>query len=207
MDGNIFLILFLFADVFIMGALASTAARHAYAHFHPVPPHEPERPQPHASHLQVTPLPPDERQRMVERAKTNFQAVLDRSSAQLQHDLGETEARLTRQLEKLGTDIVGKEIERYHTELDHLRQQAETAEKGAGDELGEHQAALKAKMTEEVEAEKQRLLAQLDTKVADAALSFLTETLQHNVDLGAQLPYLIKMMEEHKTELKKEVEA
>lgn len=204
MDGNIFLILFLFADVFIMGALAATALRHAYAHFHPAPQPEPEHPHAHPAANQ---LPPDERQRMVERAKTNFQAVLDHTSAQLQHDLGETEARLTHRLEKLGTDIVDKEMERYHAELDRLREQVETAEKGATGELGEHQAELKAKMAEEVETEKQHLLAQLDTKVADATLSFLTETLQHNVDLGAQLPYLIKMLEEHKAELKKEAGA
>jgi hypothetical protein len=204
-DGNIFLILFLFADVFIMGALASTAVRHAYAHFHPLP-HEPEHPRPHTAHPQSVPLPPDERLRMVERAKTNFQAVLDRSSEQLQRDLGETEARLTKQLEKLGTDIVGKEMERYHTELDRLRQQAEAAEKGATDALGEHQSELKTKMAEEVAAEKQHLIAQMDTKLGDAVASFLTETLQHNVDLGAQMSYITKVLEEHKTELKKEIE-
>jgi len=35
--------------------------------------------------------------------------------------------------------------------------------------------------------------------------SFLTETLQHNVDLGAQSAYLTAMLEEHKADFAKEV--
>ena len=54
-------------------------------------------------------------------------------------------------------------------------------------------------------AEKQRLLQQIDTKLADAVASFLMETLQHNVDLGAQSAYLTAMLEEHKTDFAKEL--
>jgi hypothetical protein len=39
--------------------------------------------------------------------------------------------------------------------------------------------------------------------LADAVASFLIETMQHNVDLGAQSTYLTTMLEEHKTELTK----
>jgi hypothetical protein len=45
----------------------------------------------------------------------------------------------------------------------------------------------------------------MDTKLADAVTSFLMETLQHNVDLGAQSAYLTAMLDEHKDELVKGV--
>jgi hypothetical protein len=58
-------------------------------------------------------------------------------------------------------------------------------------------------MVEEVAAERQALIQQMETKLADGVASFLTETLQHNVDLGAQTAYLTAMLEEHKDELTK----
>jgi hypothetical protein len=42
--------------------------------------------------------------------------------------------------------------------------------------------------------------------LGDAVASFLIDTLQHEVDLGAQTNYLIKTLDEHKDELKKEVD-
>mgnify|MGYP003296595883 CR=1 FL=1 len=71
--------------------------------------------------------------------------------------------------------------------------------------MAEQQDSLIAKMKEDVAAEKARLIAQIDTKLADATVSFLLETLQHNVDLGAQTAYLTGVLEEHKDEFKKEV--
>ena len=60
-------------------------------------------------------------------------------------------------------------------------------------------------MTEEITNEKEKLIQQIDTRLADAVTSFLIETLGHNVDLGAQNKYLIEMLEEHKPELIKGV--
>ena len=71
--------------------------------------------------------------------------------------------------------------------------------------MAKHQAELKAKMATEIEAEKQQLIKQTDTKLADAVASFLTETLGRNIDLGNQTEYLVSLLEEHKAEFIKEV--
>jgi F0F1-type ATP synthase membrane subunit b/b' len=191
--------LFLVIDVFFMGALAAVAARHAYAHFKP-PQHEPEKP--HAP-SQNGHLPPAVREHLLEAAQSKFQGVLDSSAEELQHDLQSTAERLNKQLDKVGTDIVGKEMVHYQAELIELRKKAEEAIGGAQAEITTHQAELKAKLEEDMAAEKQRLVQQLDTKLADAVASFLLETLQHNVDLGAQAAYLTTMLEEHKADFTK----
>ena len=69
--------------------------------------------------------------------------------------------------------------------------------------LEQHHAEMEAKLSEEIAAEKQRLIEQIDTKIADTVTSFIIETMQHNVDLGAQGAYLTSMLEEHKAELAK----
>jgi len=199
--SSLFLQLFLLLNVFLIGVLATVAVRHAYAHFRP-PLHEVYKTHPTK---QVVHLPPEVRERLLEAAQANFQNVLDHSAKELQHDLETTSTQLNKQLDRIGSAIVGNEMERYQTELEQLRKQAEAAIGGAQIGITEHQAELKAKLAEEMVAEQQRLVQQIDTKLADSVASFLTETLQHNVDLGAQTPYLLDMLEAHKTDLKKEV--
>jgi hypothetical protein len=196
-----YLQIFLLINVFLMGVLVAIAVRHAYAHFRPDH-HDIEKPR---STKQDVRLPPTVRKRLLETSEANFQTVLERSAAQLQRDLEVTEVQLNKRLEKLGTAVVGDEMDRYRAELDQLRKHAETTIVGAQAEIAEHQTELKAKLAEEMVAEKQRLVQQMDMKLADAVASFLIETLPHNVDLGAQSAYLMAMLEEHKAELTKGV--
>lgn len=204
-----FLQLFLLLNVFLIGALTTVALQHAYAHFRPR--HEAEK------RVQPTPgLSPAMRKQILETAQADFQAVLEKSAVELQRELHTTAVSLNQRLAKTGAEVVNYEVERYRAQLADLSKQAETAIGGAQKEVAEHQADLKARLAEkqaeleaklasDMAAEKQRLIQQMDTKLADAVASFLTETLQHNVDLGAQSRYLVAMLEEHKTELSKGV--
>lgn len=212
MTESILLQSFLLLNIFVMGILVSIAVRHAYAHFRPQS-HDAEKPQLHTQ-AQSIHLPPAVKERLLQASQAHFQAVLDRSVTDLQHDLKTTAFHLNNQLGKLGTDIISDEMKRYHASLEQLRKQAEATITSAQTEIALHQAELKsmlterqieleAKLTEEIAAEKQRLIQDIDTKLADAVASFLVETLQHDVDLGAQSAYLTSMLEEHKAELKK----
>lgn len=216
-----FLSIFLLCNVFLIGALAAIAIQHAYAHFKP--PHHESAPQPRPNSR----LPQVVKKRLLRKAENNYQTILDRSASELHHSLTATTDQLNKQIEKLGSEIAHDEMKRYRASLDQLREQAEKAIGGAQTEIDKHQAELQAKFTkrqaeldaklderhaaleadmkESVAAEKQRLLQQMDTKLADAVASFLTETLQHNVDLGAQSDYLMALLEEHKQELVKGV--
>jgi len=206
---DLFLQIFLMINVFLIGAFTATALRHGWAHLHPHPDEK-------LKHLAVpaVKLPNEVREHLLEKAQTNFQTVLDHSNAELERDLKDTVSRLNGKLEKMGAEIVADEMKRYRMDLDALRRQTEANISGAQTEISKHQtdlksridtkqAELEAKMNEEIAAEKQVLVAQLDTKLADAVASFLTETLQHNVDLGAQTSFLLSTLEEHKEELKK----
>ena len=207
-----FLQIFLLINMFIAGALAATAIRHAYAHFKP---HK-EAEKPPRPTAQVVHLPQEIKERLIKSSEAHFQTILNNSAEALQHDLKVTTAQLNKQLEKLGTDIAVHEMKRYHENLEQLRQQTESSISDAQLEITKHQAEIKAKLSErqteleaklneEILAEKKIRLQQIDTKLADAVSSFIVETLQHNVDLGAQGEYLTTMLEEHKAELIKEI--
>ena len=209
MGDSTFLQIFLLVNVFLVGVFTAVASRHAYAHFHPTH-HEPEKPR--AAAPPRVQLPPEVKERLLRTSQANFESILNRSAADLQHDLKATTIHLNTQLDKLGSKIVADEMQRYHTDLEQLRKQAETTLNKAQSDIGQHQtdiksklaeqqAQLESKLQEDIIAEKERLIQQIDTKLADAVASFLMETLQHNVDLGAQSVYLTALLDEHKDEL------
>jgi F0F1-type ATP synthase membrane subunit b/b' len=212
-DNSTILQILLLLNVFFMGALAVVAFRHAYAHFWPHA-HEPEKPAMPA--VDPLHLPAEVKESLIHEAQANFLAVLNGSVGELEHDLKDTAVKLTTQLEELGSQVATTESTRYAATLEALRQQTEAALTAAQSEISQHQADLKARLTEQqnelqaklaeqMAAEQQQLIKQIDTKLADAVASFLTETLQHNVDLGAQTAYLTATLEEHKDEFKREI--
>lgn len=206
-----FLQFFLLINAVLIGVVAAVATRHAYAHFRPDK-HDAEK---HPAQP-VVKLSPAVREELLQKAKANYEKILDNAASQLQLDLSRTSAQLNKQLETLGNEIVSDEMKRYKASLEELQKNTEVSITSAQDQLATHQEDLKAamaehqkemlaKLNEEIAVEKDRLLAQIDTKLADAAASFLIETMQHDVDLGAQTAYLTRMIEEHKEDFKKEV--
>jgi len=203
-----FLQFFLFLNVFLIGALAMFAAQHAYAHFRP-PHHEEKKPQPPAPQL-----PREIKERLLEKSEAHFQEVLDHAATDLQKELKVASEQILKQLGSLGSEVVSAEMQRYRADLEEIRRQTQTMLTSAQAGIQSHQEDLKTelekshkemktKLDEEMAAEKERLLKQIDTKLGDAVTSFIIETMQHNVDLGAQANYLTSMLEEHKSELAK----
>jgi F0F1-type ATP synthase membrane subunit b/b' len=212
---NMFLQIFLLINVFLVGALAAVAIRHALAHFRPHR-HDGDRSRQHTT--ESLQLPAATKERLLKASELKLQTILDRAGDQLERSLHETTSRLDRQLERLGSKIISDEMARYNKALDELQTHTQLSISGAQNEITQHQEDLKEKLTqrqaeleaqlaEEMALKKEQLTSELDTKLADAVASFLLETLQHDVDLGAQSAYLTKMLEEHKDEITKGVKS
>jgi hypothetical protein len=202
MSFTLFLQIFLILNVFILGVVAAIAGRHAYAHFRPQG-HEPEKTDaPNQVHLS-----PAAHDRLLQEAEDKFRSMINDSAGKLNKELDITSERIGKMVQEMGADMVGKELEHYRRELERLRAKAEEDMAGVRNELSKHQEELKSLTAKELEDEKQKILARIDTKLADAVASFLIETLQHNVDLGAQTAYLTSMLEEHKADFAKQVAA
>lgn len=193
-----FLQIFLIINAFILGGLVTVAVQHAYAHFRP---HKDEEKKPVAVDRSAH-LPPAVREQMITEAKAKYQSMLDKSALELEKDLGSTANILTTQLHKIGGKIVNDELEQYKYALRDMHVQADAAINGGRKDIETYRDEMKTKLAAEMEAEKLRLTTQIDTKLSDAVVSFLIETLQHDVDLGAQAPYLTKTLEAHKEEFK-----
>lgn len=195
--------IFLLFDVFFMGMLATVTLQHARAHFKAKLAMNAQAPDANsANHDNISPMVRDH---LLQESEAKFQDVLNNSAAQLEASLGSTASQLDGLLKQLGTEIVGNELERYRTELQQLRTQAQADMGTIKTAIESRRTELEEQLQQELAVEKQRLIAQIDTKLADAVSSFLVETLQHNIDLGAQEPYLRSMLEAHKQEFMQEV--
>lgn len=203
MSGDTLFQIYLYLQIFVMGALAAVAARYAYIHFKSAP--AASRPETTPALHQDEYLPPALKEHLVQASQEKFKTVLNNSATQLQQGLEVTNGHINNLVLRLATEIVSGELERYRSDLDKLHKQARENMSGISEEVAKHKAEVEAKMAQEIEAEKQRLIKQIDTKLADAMGSFLTEAIQHNVDLGSQSAYLVSLLEEHKADFIKEV--
>ncbi|MEO6109601.1 MAG: hypothetical protein ABIP50_01140 [Candidatus Saccharimonadales bacterium] len=194
-----FIQIFLLVNAVIIGGLITLALQHAYAHFRP---HKEDKKAvvDHSAHL-----PAAVRDQLLADAQKKYQTMLDQAALELQKDLGETAGTLTDQLHKIGGKIVNDELEQYKNALRDMHVQADDAINGGRKDIEAYREEVKAKLNAEMASEKERLIAQIDTKLSDAVISFLIETLQHDVDLGAQSAYLTRMLEDHKDDFKKGV--
>lgn len=150
-------------------------------------------------------LSQETRQHLMQATEAKYQSAVDQSATQLQRELSDSGEQIKELVNRLATEIVADEMQRYRAELGQMRERTNQELSATSAEIEKHKEELKAKINQEMEAERQRLMKQIDTKLADAVTSFLLETLQHNVDLGTQSEYLVAMLEEHKKDFVKGV--
>ena len=203
MSGDSLLQIFVLVQVFLIGFLATIVFRHGYFHIRPRRDQQPKTAPPPTD--QSDTLPVELKAKMVRSSQEHFQQALEQSFEQLRKDLEVTSQHINNLVMRVATEIVSGELEKYRTEFGELHKQAAADMGSIKDQLTKHRTELESKLEQEVQAEKQKLIKQMDDKLGDAVASFLLETLQHNVDLGNQNQYLISMLEEHKADLIKEV--
>jgi hypothetical protein len=205
MGGNALLQIFLLIQVFILGGLVAVAAMHYLTHLKPGK--KESTAEQENAHQLIKPidLPPESKDKLIRDSQAQFEVAVERSAAQLQKSLVATNDQINDLVMRLATDVVSDELERYKADIAALHKQTQADMSGISAEVSKHQEELKAQIKQELEAEKQKLVAQIDTKLADAVGSFLLEALGHNVDLGSQSAYLLQMLEEHKADFMKEV--
>ena len=205
-----FLIIFLLLNAVILGIAGTLAVQYGLAHFRPKEKKVAPQDQPMPKML------PEMKKQLLAEAENKFRAQIDKSTVDLDKDIQKTATELSTHVTKIGGQIIDTEMQRYRESLDALRRQTEQIVKQAQTGVTDHQNELNNRYAEaqnelheklkaDVAAEKEKLLAQIDSKLSDAVVSFLMETLQHNVDLGAQTNYIISVLEEHREEIVKEI--
>lgn len=147
--------------------------------------------------------------------RTNLEEIRKKTEA----ETGNTHKEIANHQNQLEVDLakrradLEKQINEHQDNLElsindlqsKIALELQSKQQGLLDSLLSRQAALQAAMENQVAKDQALLIKQIDTKIGDALGSFLLEALGNNVDLGAQKPYLLKLLDEHKDEIKNEV--
>ncbi len=192
---ELFLQIFLLINVFLIGVGVAIGGRHLYAHYRPHPEEKKVHPAEQAVRLSA-----ETREQLIKEAEETYRGTLTKTTTTLVRDLEQTATTLNADLQKVGTKIIDDELARFKQTLEQIHVETQAASKSATEDIAATHAEAKQKMEAEIQAEKTRLIEQIDTKLADSVVAFLIETLQHDVDLGAQTKYLTKMLDEHKAD-------
>lgn len=132
------------------------------------------------------------RTRLIER-QAAVELQLSRQQAELEARFIAHSDSLDGLFQKREKDFMDKIDELEKTLIDKQRQHLE------------RQAELDTKLEQNVAVRQEQRLKQLDAQLDDAVVAFLLESLGHNVDLGAQLPYLTETLAENKEAIAKEI--
>jgi len=140
---------------------------------------------------------------IVEHSQELRTRLLNRQAAielQLSRQQAELEAKFIAHSDSL--DVVFQKRENdFMSKLDELEKSLLNTQQQYLDK----QKELNAQLEQNTAARQEQRLEQLDTQLDDAVVAFLLETLGHNVDIGAQLPYLTETLAANKEAITKEL--
>ena len=151
---NVALQVFIYIDVFVIGALFSVAIRHAYAHFRPAKVEPKHGPVP----TNQAKLPDAVKEKLLAKSEEQFAHVLDKSSHQLEQDLTSTAERINVTIKKLAADIITKELQDMKDMLSGYKQQTENEISQTRQDTDKYREDLKRHVNEDIETEKQQRL-------------------------------------------------
>lgn len=148
-----------------------------------------------------------------------FRDNLEKIRKKTESEAGNTHGQIAAHQDSLEMDLAKRrgelqqQIEEHQAKLEKtLTQLQATIESSLANRqatfeqtLAAREQALDVNLDAQIANERQLLMQQIDTKLGDAVGSFLLSTLGTNVDLGAQTPYLLQLLESHKAEFKQEV--
>lgn len=196
---DIFLQIFLLANVLLIGIGISFGIYYTVVHLkHPKDKDELEA-------EKAVKLSSKAREELIQQAEETYRQILENTSTRLIIDLEKTAQKLNSELDISGEKIIHDQMEQYKAQLSEIQKTTTVTSDTAVQEVTAYKDELQKKMQADIEAEKAKLIQQLDTRLADSVLAFLVETLQHDIDLGAQTRYLKQTLEEHKEEFKGKV--
>lgn len=124
---------------------------------------------------------------------------------QLQQALRQSYQQLINNIEKQAAQIINGELDSYRKTIAEARTSASNVSKEAEKQIVEIRESVQKEAKEAVYEEKQQLLKRIDDKLSDTIVYYLADALGEHVDLGSQKDYILNQLENHKEEIKQDI--
>lgn len=137
--------------------------------------------------------------------KAAYEAKIGEASQIFGADLKNTSTKLSEQVSRLTTQVIEEELEAYQKTLEEVRHVATQAMEQIHEAVEHQRLELRDGMEAELAEEKKHLADKFDAKMGDVVASYISEALGSGVDLGAQMQFILKNLEAHKDEIRKDL--
>lgn len=197
---NIFLQIFIYCDVFVLGIISVFIIRHFKAHQHikKTPVH-------HNPTSQNITIPHEVREHLIEQASQRLQKDLDAVIEKFNTQLLEITDSIGSLTKNHTEEIINKQLTEFNSQIKKYEENNFSSFKDIEEQAQTIKTSLENQIKQEIETKKQRLINYIDTSLSDTVMSIVFEALEHQVDLGSQSQYLLAKLEEHKEEFKNTV--
>ncbi|MGH7196852.1 MAG: hypothetical protein ACREGJ_03775 [Candidatus Saccharimonadales bacterium] len=123
----------------------------------------------------------------------------------LQQSVAKQVDQLVAQVNETTTAAISQEFEKYQISLQGLRDQSIEQFSQLQQELDQRRDQLLAELDKEVAKERERRLNQFDERLNSVVASYVAESLGNQVDLGAQMSYILQSLQKRKEDIKRDM--
>lgn len=139
------------------------------------------------------------------KARLDFQKVINENAMFLQQDLRLTTAELNEFMKKEASQKLQEQFKAYEESIKAVEQMAVEAINNTVHSAQDQQVAMTKKLQEEVTARKTQMIVNFEQNMTDIVSHYVQQTVGDQVDLNEQLPVILKEMEANKEAMKKDM--
>ena len=138
-------------------------------------------------------------------AKEQLAHAAQDAAARLQKSLNNSVDQVAANINDSLSTVLTAEFEKYQVSLSALRDQTIEQFGTIQQELDHRRVELMEHLDREIAEEHAKRVDAFNARLGDVVASYISESLGSQVDLGAQSSYIIKVLEEHKEDIKRDV--
>jgi hypothetical protein len=124
---------------------------------------------------------------------------------QMQGSIKHTTEQAAMHVNETAQNTINQEFEKYRVSLQALREQSITEFSKMQQELDQKRIVMQQALERVARAELARRVDQFGDRLGDVVSGYIVESLGSDVDLGAQMPFILRNLESHKDDIKRDV--
>lgn len=134
-----------------------------------------------------------------------FDQVIHDAAKRLRQSLNQTLSKVEQEVNNELAGVSTEEFSAYRKSVAALTKQNNDQLASLQKDFDTWRQSFSAQLDQTIAQERARNAEELDRRINDVVSSYLLEALGNNVDLGAQAPYIMKSLEAHKEDIKKDI--
>ncbi|MBP9852886.1 MAG: hypothetical protein QG629_486 [Patescibacteria group bacterium] len=131
------------------------------------------------------------REELRNRGRLHFEKIISENAMFLQQDLRLTTSQLNEYMKEEITKNLQDEFKKYEQSITDAKQMAIDALKKTNEVIDEQRAHISEALSEEVKRERDRLLMQFESNMADIVNHYVVAAIGNQIDLSDQLEYIL----------------